>query len=571
MAAPALPPFPRLGITLRGILAFIDSSGCGAADVAEAAAADAKAAAAAAAGGDSNGGDDDGAAAPAAAAAGLSTADVSARFIFPATAAARVSYCDMLAAAGSPDVGAATVFVSHTWSYRFADVVATLAAWSAARPPGDAGDVFFWFDIFSNSQHNTSARPFAWWTEVFRRAVGDIGHTLLVMDYRTLRPTRRAWCVWEMACSVTERARLDVAMLPADAAELRARGGFMQSVAVSVGDAEAFLESDRAAIFAAIEGTIGARETGRLVSVAVMEWMGREMRALLAELSSGARADSPLLLRAAETVACEAGARHKDAAAPDAAARAVVARDAAALFEEALAARARDEGAAGAGAVAILRKMLVFLRHSPAHVEAAARRLVAARPEALPDVAARLAAALVEGAGEGGEEARGAEAVGLLEAHAERLERAHAQRWGARAAGVGAGDDAGASGNAGDDADDDDAGARDASERRLDGALVSLAALLARRGARGAAAAARARRPAAAAARAAAAPRHAHALVAGRGVEDWRGVRGAPDACAACGARGVAAPFMRACEACAAHAECELCAGGGAGEAGIEG
>ena len=47
---------------------------------------------------------------------------------------------------------------------------------------------FFWFDIFSNSQHNVADKPFEWWTQVFQSNVQRIGHTLLVLEWENPIP-----------------------------------------------------------------------------------------------------------------------------------------------------------------------------------------------------------------------------------------------------------------------------------------------------------------------------------------------------------------------------------------------
>ncbi len=128
-------PIPKLGISLEGILAFVERCGS---DFTK----------------------------------GLSTTPLDkcstdaakTNFVLRHTSDLRGSYCDVLLAEGSPHVGPATHFVSHSWRYRFLDVVDTLAHFAEAqggsRTPRRGGvsmsgetdhlpppTVYFWFDV----------------------------------------------------------------------------------------------------------------------------------------------------------------------------------------------------------------------------------------------------------------------------------------------------------------------------------------------------------------------------------------------------------------------------------------
>lgn len=545
-------PFPREGLTIAAIRTFLLESGCAAADAANIAA----------------GG------------SGLSTSDVCAHFIVPATLKAGSSLCACLAAAGSLEVGPATVFVSHTWSYRFEEVIAALAAWATGRSP----QPFFWFDIFSNSQHNTSERPFAWWVDIFRRNVGNIGHTLVVMD-RYMKPVSRAWCVWEMACSITEHARLDVISLPSAAAALREAQGFMQSFRCHVEWASAFLPADKENILSAIRETIGFVETNRIVSAAFHVYMGQEMCTLLNELPPTERGSSELLVRAAQTVASD-GNIHSGSAEYD-----VMYRSALALLEEAIAARTSHFGEASAQAALAQVSMLTLAKRAgdAPRVEATARALIRIRG-ALPGT-------LDDGKHEDGAYAqhvisnllpdelataicmqgRGVAAIEevlpcfeeIVTKRASALAALHEEQREAFEADVcyTAGPASDAREASSDDEDGDDNLARIAAaitegESLVDGSLVPLVALLKESGREAEAITVRMRLSAGAFARSTAAPVHAHALAIG-GAMPFRGTRVIisrlnSTSCCACLSRNISAAFVAVCSDCE-YIECVLC------------
>ena len=70
--------------------------------------------------------------------------------------------------AGKPFVAPATVFVSHAWRYRAVDVFDAMEAFAAQQAVVAPGvDVYFWFDLFVNDQHEAVSLPQLWWKEAF--------------------------------------------------------------------------------------------------------------------------------------------------------------------------------------------------------------------------------------------------------------------------------------------------------------------------------------------------------------------------------------------------------------------
>ena len=109
--------FPTLGITLKGIQAFIALNG------------------------------------GAGAFTNLRTTDVCEKFLKPSTAAAQESYCVAFESDQErhAHINQATAFVSHAWGHQFLDMIAALEDYDSHQPV----PTFFWFDIFSNNQHKT--------------------------------------------------------------------------------------------------------------------------------------------------------------------------------------------------------------------------------------------------------------------------------------------------------------------------------------------------------------------------------------------------------------------------------
>lgn len=549
--------FPREGLTMAAIRAFAAESGCAAADAVSLA----------------GGG------------AGLTTSEVCARFVVPATADTGASYCAGLVAYGSPHVGYANVFVSHVWAYRFLDVVAALESWAGDREPAP----FFWFDIFTNSQHNTGARPFSWWTQVFRQNVGAIGRTVLVTDYG-MRPARRAWCVWELASTLTERARLEVAALPSFAARLRKEQGFLATFVCDVERAEAFLPGDRASILAAIEHTVGFTATNNAIAGAFTAWMGRAMLGLLAELPAGERGTSELLLRTVSVVLSDYYLDSGSLEYEDAFSTAV------ALLHEAVEARTRAFGPSSEQAKDALNQLLFSAKRVNAHalVEATARRILSLHPDSpdSPTVQLDLATALHAQGGGGGVDSarRAAEALEIFEKHAALCEEELAAACEDRSEDEDESAESGAVGSdeARADSDKEAGGAdeegsfsgsgsgsederererecqREALVRRLDGALVPIVELHTLAGRYEAAQAARVRRSAGASTRAASILPHVHALVVGQampcdGTRIFVSRLGNCASCSACGATDISTAFIAVCAECERHMECVPC------------
>ncbi|OQR92317.1 mbre TPR repeat protein [Achlya hypogyna] len=204
---------------------------------------------------------------------GLTTGDVCTTFLLPMTAATKTSLVEQLT--GTTAVQPARWFVSHAWKYLFLDVVESLTSFFATKP---ADECVVWFDLFCNSQHDTSVKPFSWWTSIFRSSIGAIQNVVMVLlPWDRPIPLTRAWCVFEVFSAVSTNSSFHVAMTQAET------NRFADQVSVSAfydmlghvksAACEAFKLEDKAAICTAIEQTVGFIEMDNMVFRVFERWM----------------------------------------------------------------------------------------------------------------------------------------------------------------------------------------------------------------------------------------------------------------------------------------------------------
>jgi hypothetical protein len=242
---------------------------------------------------------------------GLTTLEVMQRWVVPATAESRLSYCEQLACDAGEGargfVGTATWFYSHAWKYRFLDVVDAAEAFFGARQDSER-DPVVWFDVFSVSQHKAGVRPFEWWSSVFLNSIGSIGRVLMAMQPLDDGATgvgawvtlSRVWCVFELyACEAT-LSEFHVTMTPAMAARFRRamlgedRAWLARLERLDCERSEAFKAEDRARVFDAVRRTVGFPLLNSTVLRVVERWLAATL--LAAERARGG-GDYPRLLQ----------------------------------------------------------------------------------------------------------------------------------------------------------------------------------------------------------------------------------------------------------------------------------
>ena len=207
------------------------------------------------------------------------TTQVNLCVVKPDTLVVGCSYARMLVARGEGEgaVGRPTLFLSHAWRYRFADLVDALDEHLAGLPAADRDAARVWNDIFVENQNSANVKPEGYFFTAFKDAVAQIGHTVLVLTpWDDPIPITRAWCLWEIYSTLVSGATFTAVLPQAERRRLReavltdskALTDVMTSVKAE--RAEAFEPADRDAIFAAV----GQMEGGfHCVNVRVLEML----------------------------------------------------------------------------------------------------------------------------------------------------------------------------------------------------------------------------------------------------------------------------------------------------------
>jgi hypothetical protein len=173
------------------------------------------------------------------------------------------AYFAMLAHDGDAAlVGRSDYFLSHSWSYRFHDLVRILENFEA-RLPVQSTPRYYWFDIFVMNQHST--------TEIggdllqnLRQSIEAPGKLLLLVDsWRDPAPLARCWCLFEIYTAI--QCGADIVMCLSRSEENSFMGELDSNQmelaqlvqAIDAEEAEATVESDKAMILGRISEEIG--------------------------------------------------------------------------------------------------------------------------------------------------------------------------------------------------------------------------------------------------------------------------------------------------------------------------
>ncbi|KAJ3081073.1 Kinesin light chain 3, partial [Rhizoclosmatium hyalinum] len=213
----------------------------------------------------------------------MTTQDICNKFVKTETEVSKLSWCaDMFLSTDPNLVGQvcdANYFISHAWKYKFLDVVDALTNFVDSNKL-DPESTIIWFDLLSNSQHNTGAKDFTWWTTVFQNAIQKIGSVVLIMQpWDDPVPLTRAWCVYEIYVSNVAGSSFYVAMPPnetlifMDSLKKQSRKYLSLLANLNSQNCEAGSTSDQEAIFTAIERTIGFSKLDRTVLETLAVWI----------------------------------------------------------------------------------------------------------------------------------------------------------------------------------------------------------------------------------------------------------------------------------------------------------
>ncbi|EGD75624.1 mbre TPR repeat protein [Salpingoeca rosetta] len=215
----------------------------------------------------------------------MTTEDACKQLVVPRTQQDNCAYVDLLRKQSSHEhVGKATVFVSHAWRYKIADVLNVLLEFAEEQRASkeDSQPVFFWFDLFMNNQNaNVTANlPQEWWSTTFKESIANIGRVLLVlMPWRDPVPLTRAWCLWEIFCGISNEGTEVNIRLPnseekalEDAISDNYEAVTDTLVRVQAERAEAFNPRDKDMIFEAIQNGVGFGALNQAVKDQLRAW-----------------------------------------------------------------------------------------------------------------------------------------------------------------------------------------------------------------------------------------------------------------------------------------------------------
>ena len=188
-------------------------------------------------------------------------------YIKPATAEAGTAYTALLATkcdkGGTPFLGIANYFISHSWGSNFMNLVDVVA--QVTHTAISAGDAvpYIWFDIIAINQHNPG--DIAMCLDRLDRPIAHSGKLLLVLDpWRKPAALSRVWCLLEIMKAIKLEAKIIMRMPQASQREffqaVTKNHGEVEKLLTSahVADAQATVETDKWAIFAKIQRQLGA-------------------------------------------------------------------------------------------------------------------------------------------------------------------------------------------------------------------------------------------------------------------------------------------------------------------------
>ncbi|KAJ3042896.1 Kinesin light chain 3 [Rhizophlyctis rosea] len=209
----------------------------------------------------------------------LTTAQVCEQFVKPRTSLSKplVHYLE-----NRKQQGRAKWFISHTWQYKFLDLVDAITAFFKEKQNLTA---IIWLDLFSLPQHQRRTIEAAWLKKVFTDAISAMGNVVMVFTHWNQPVTlTRAWCVFELyACSSTP-STFNIALPPRELEHFRNAlkydaGLFYQTVtSIRSENCEATKEEDLHAIQKAIRDSVGFEKLDRTVFAVLFNWMVRALR-----------------------------------------------------------------------------------------------------------------------------------------------------------------------------------------------------------------------------------------------------------------------------------------------------
>jgi len=223
------------------------------------------------------------------------TSDVCTKVVKPATKFKKVAYYQLeeneADEKGNTMIGEADYFCSHAWKYKFVNVVNALELF--CKKNGLIPEqTYFWFDLFINNQHQAPNFSYKWWCTRFKQAIKRFGKVVLVLEpWSDPIPIKRAWCLWEIFCTIDTESEFYVAMCQEEHKDFKLRlVTNFEEIRTSLSKidarrADATNADDRDNIFTAIEKGVGFTKLNERVIGKMREWLLNAGETLLMETS----------------------------------------------------------------------------------------------------------------------------------------------------------------------------------------------------------------------------------------------------------------------------------------------
>ena len=205
----------------------------------------------------------------------MTTNQVCSDVIKSATSLSSSSYYELLqhldfttkAAATNPSdeiawAGRSHYFLSHSWSYRFVDVVGIIEAFEEQAGFSASEPRYYWFDVFVMNQH--SADELGHLLGNLQESVSAPGKLLLVVDsWREPAALTRAWCLLELFTAMQQHADIIIGLSPGEQRnferQMSKNGRILEAFLSSLdaNNADATVQADKDMIFGAIRAEPG--------------------------------------------------------------------------------------------------------------------------------------------------------------------------------------------------------------------------------------------------------------------------------------------------------------------------
>ena len=221
---------------------------------------------------------------------GLSTREVCERFLRPMNSGSNSPYCEVMRRQEASFVASANVFVVHSWSYNFLELVTHLKYELGADP-----EAVVWLDLFSCNQHADHVRDTKGVIKSLRVLMGTMQRVLVVWldSWKLLSPFKRTWCLYEICCAEEAELAIEIVM------DETTMTSFLDEVAANYDAFKALLRGmdmrcssttkpeERDVLLKYVEKTHGLVKSSMVVHRAIRKWMINKIETDLVSVPGG--------------------------------------------------------------------------------------------------------------------------------------------------------------------------------------------------------------------------------------------------------------------------------------------